>query len=276
MDKPTQAPDETAFRLVVTDDGDELGDEERTQLHQALDESWTAAQAGQTRLVQRRLDLSFRSPDLFSAQIREKTVQKQRSAAFNKLTRRSHWATVRNCRTTLLRGGVMRNTAKATLGPFTVREASILGEVPYKTVYYWNSSDFISPSIKEPTSRHEIEHQILYGFADVVSIRTVSELRSAGLYRPTLEKIVAYLKTKNIENPSADAKLVATYDGDVIELVPPSKASSIKNRAGKYVFYEVNFGALVKDLRERASKEILDPKKTWKRTWRGRQRQQRA
>lgn len=46
MDEPTELPEGTVLELAAVDPGDDLDDEERAALHQALEESWAQARAG--------------------------------------------------------------------------------------------------------------------------------------------------------------------------------------------------------------------------------------
>jgi len=49
LDEPTTLPDGTVIDLVADDEGDDLIDEERRALHEALSASWTSAEAGRLR-----------------------------------------------------------------------------------------------------------------------------------------------------------------------------------------------------------------------------------
>ena len=49
IDEPSPYPDGTVIELVVADEGDDLDDEERAELHAALEKSWLSAQAGRVR-----------------------------------------------------------------------------------------------------------------------------------------------------------------------------------------------------------------------------------
>ena len=49
LDEPMTLPDETVIELVAHDEGDDLTDEERRALHDALSASWASAQAGRLR-----------------------------------------------------------------------------------------------------------------------------------------------------------------------------------------------------------------------------------
>ena len=51
MDETTTLPDGTIIDLVADDEGDDLTDEERLALHEALSASWTSAEAGRVRPV---------------------------------------------------------------------------------------------------------------------------------------------------------------------------------------------------------------------------------
>jgi hypothetical protein len=49
MDEPTKLPEGTVLELTAVDPGDDLDEEERAALHQAIRRSWKQAKAGQTR-----------------------------------------------------------------------------------------------------------------------------------------------------------------------------------------------------------------------------------
>jgi hypothetical protein len=49
LDEPTTLPDGTIIDLVADDEGDDLTDEERRALHEALAASWKSAEAGRLR-----------------------------------------------------------------------------------------------------------------------------------------------------------------------------------------------------------------------------------
>jgi hypothetical protein len=49
IEEPSAYPEGTVVELVVADEGDDLDDEERAELHAALDRSWESAKAGRTR-----------------------------------------------------------------------------------------------------------------------------------------------------------------------------------------------------------------------------------
>jgi hypothetical protein len=49
LDEPTTLPEETVIDLVPDDEGEDLTDDERRALHDALSKSWESAEAGQLR-----------------------------------------------------------------------------------------------------------------------------------------------------------------------------------------------------------------------------------
>lgn len=56
LDEPTTLPEGTVVDLVADDDSDDLTDEERRTLHEALSASWQSAEAGRLRPVSAILD----------------------------------------------------------------------------------------------------------------------------------------------------------------------------------------------------------------------------
>ena len=51
LDGPTSLPEGTVVDLVADDEGDDLTDEERGALHEALSTSWKSARAGRLRQI---------------------------------------------------------------------------------------------------------------------------------------------------------------------------------------------------------------------------------
>jgi hypothetical protein len=49
LDEPTNLPEGMVVELVVDDEGDDLSEEERRRLHDALSASWKSAEAGHLR-----------------------------------------------------------------------------------------------------------------------------------------------------------------------------------------------------------------------------------
>jgi hypothetical protein len=56
LDEPTSLPEGTVVDLVADDEGDDLTDDERRSLHDALTMSWTSAEAGHLRPASAILD----------------------------------------------------------------------------------------------------------------------------------------------------------------------------------------------------------------------------
>jgi hypothetical protein len=56
LDEPTELPEGTELELVVDDDGDDLTDQERQALHEALLTSLSSAEAGRSRPASALID----------------------------------------------------------------------------------------------------------------------------------------------------------------------------------------------------------------------------
>jgi hypothetical protein len=61
LEEPTTLPEGTVVNLVADDEGDDLTDEERRALHEALSESWKSAEPGRLRPASAILDELRRS-----------------------------------------------------------------------------------------------------------------------------------------------------------------------------------------------------------------------
>lgn len=56
LDEPTSLPEGTTIDLVADDEGDDLTDDERLALHEALSSSWQSAETGRLRPASEILD----------------------------------------------------------------------------------------------------------------------------------------------------------------------------------------------------------------------------
>ena len=56
LDEPTSLPEGTTIDLVADDGGDDLSEEERRALHEALSTSWESAESGRLRPASAILD----------------------------------------------------------------------------------------------------------------------------------------------------------------------------------------------------------------------------
>jgi hypothetical protein len=56
LDEPTTLPDGMVIDLVADDEGDDLTEQERRALHEALSASWTSAESGNLRPASAILD----------------------------------------------------------------------------------------------------------------------------------------------------------------------------------------------------------------------------
>jgi hypothetical protein len=56
LDEPTTLPEGTVISLVIDDEDDDLTDQERQALHDALSASWKSAEAGHLRPASAILD----------------------------------------------------------------------------------------------------------------------------------------------------------------------------------------------------------------------------
>jgi hypothetical protein len=56
LDEATTLPEGTVVDLVLDDEGDDLTEDERRALHEALSASWKSAEAGRLRLASAILD----------------------------------------------------------------------------------------------------------------------------------------------------------------------------------------------------------------------------
>ena len=56
LDEPTTLPEGTVVDLVADDEGDDLTEDERRALHEALSASWKSAESGRVRAASAVLD----------------------------------------------------------------------------------------------------------------------------------------------------------------------------------------------------------------------------
>src|SRR5437016_7501251 len=92
---------------------------------------------------------------------------------------------------------------------FSTSEAARIGGVPYATLDYWSRSKLIVPSIAAASGTGSDRR---YSFGDLLSIRTVVELRANGTSTQSLRKVIDRLRKEGFSSPLADCRLVKIAD----------------------------------------------------------------
>jgi DNA-binding transcriptional MerR regulator len=116
---------------------------------------------------------------------------------------------------------------------YSAGQASRATGVTYRCVDHWDKIGFINPSLGKADGTGTARR---YAFADLVALRAAKQLRDAGIGLDKLQKVVDYLrKRKGYQNPLADAYLVSTTDGDVLEKTERDLISLIKS-PGQHLF----------------------------------------
>jgi DNA-binding transcriptional MerR regulator len=98
---------------------------------------------------------------------------------------------------------------------WTAGQVARLSGVPYRTVDYWASTEFIPPSVQAAHGRGQWRG---YSFRDIVQLRVAKRLRDAGISLQGLRKVQQRLQQeRQLEAPFAATYLV-TNGRDVFEV----------------------------------------------------------
>jgi DNA-binding transcriptional MerR regulator len=131
---------------------------------------------------------------------------------------------------------------------FTTSQVVKATRVNRKTLGYWHTSGFLSPSLQQskgPGTRR------LYSFLDLIAIKVTRELRQAGISLQGLRRVVKFLrKQKQLEDhPLAGAFLVS--DGrDVFVQDGDLPMSALRQPGQGLLFCVVDLSKAVDEVRE--------------------------
>ncbi|MGI5835170.1 MAG: helix-turn-helix domain-containing protein [Chloroflexota bacterium] len=129
---------------------------------------------------------------------------------------------------------------------FTAGQASKLSGVPYRTLDYWATSRFITPSMAGAKGKGT---QRLYSFPDLVALRVAQQLRTAGISLQALRKVVRYLRTRRKTASFANTYLVS--DGkDVFERRGDDLISTLRQPGQMASAWIIDLGQVVEELQK--------------------------
>ena len=135
----------------------------------------------------------------------------------------------------------MRSTVKQG---FSAGQAARLSGVTYRTLDYWATSRFITPSLVPASGKGS---QRLYSFSDLVALRVARDLRAAGISLQALRKVVRYLRTRRKSASFANSYLVS--DGkDVFERRGEELISTLRSPGQMTSVWLVDLGRIVEEL----------------------------
>ena len=118
--------------------------------------------------------------------------------------------------------------------------------VTYRCVDHWDKIGFVQPSLAQAEGTGSARR---YSFADLVALRAAKQLRDAGISLDRLQNAVDYLrKRKGFQNPLADAFLISTPDGDVLEKTEKDLISLIKTPGQRLFLWVLDLGTIVSEL----------------------------
>ncbi len=131
---------------------------------------------------------------------------------------------------------------------FTARQVMKLTSIPYQTLNAWTISGFITPSVANPKGTG---YKRLWSLADVTAIKLVLSLRRGYVSQHVLKSVVSFLHTHDIENTSAEARLLIS-DGkiDYYEDKSAYMAALRRDAFGIIWHIQIPLGNMIEGLRE--------------------------
>lgn len=110
--------------------------------------------------------------------------------------------------------------------------ASRVTGVPYRTLDYWARSKFITPSGRDAKGTGTERE---YTFGDLIALRTARELRKGGVSTQALRKVVAYLRTADLQQSLGEVRLIV-QGSDVLAVTTNRALISAFKSPGQYAF----------------------------------------
>jgi DNA-binding transcriptional MerR regulator len=96
------------------------------------------------------------------------------------------------------------HSSHRVLQAFTTERVARLTGLSRRQLQYWDERGFVSPSVsKRKVGRG---NRRLYGFRDLVALRTAALLRGSGISLQHIRKVVAYLRKLDYETPLVDLR----------------------------------------------------------------------
>jgi len=140
---------------------------------------------------------------------------------------------------------------------FNTKAVSRITGATKRQIDYWDTSDFIKPSIQEASGQGSVR---LYSFNDLIQIKVTKTLLDKGISLQKLRKSVWYLKKNipDIDEPLSDLKFLT--DGEAIFVLTRDSNEVIDTlRHGQLVF-SVALGEMIEELKGEV-KALHDQKK---------------
>jgi DNA-binding transcriptional MerR regulator len=134
---------------------------------------------------------------------------------------------------------------------FSSIAAARLAKVTYRQLDHWAATELVTPSLAP--ARPGTGNRRRYSFTDVVVMRTVSELRQAGVSLQGVRKVVEELKRLGDGSELSQARLIV--DGsDVVVVVDETTALSVLRHPGQGALRLVlDLGGVIKELQQDAA-----------------------
>jgi DNA-binding transcriptional MerR regulator len=128
--------------------------------------------------------------------------------------------------------------------------ASALTGLSYRRLDYLARKGYVRPSLAEA---HGSGTRRVYSFEDLVALRTLAELRGAGVSLDALRTVVTFLRSRGLGTPLAEARLVVEGD-DVLWIETEEEAVSLLRRPSQQALrFVVDVGVVVRELRRRGT-----------------------
>lgn len=128
--------------------------------------------------------------------------------------------------------------------------------ITYRQLDYWDKTGLIRPSIQRAKGKGS---RRIYSFGDLVELRVVGRLLSAGVPLPSVRKAARYLRL-NLANVSRPlARLALTTDGKRVLVRTTDGRHLMDATAGGQVVVAVAVAPIVRDLEDRVT-ELRAPR----------------
>lgn len=133
---------------------------------------------------------------------------------------------------------------------FNTRQSAELVEVSYRKLIYWDQQGLVKPSVKPASGRGS---RRLYGYADLLALKTVHSLREQGASLQRIRRCVLYLRKHlpDISKPLHFCTLVS--DGESIYLIEDEGTllDTVRRQGQRAMLQLIKIETLDRQLREK-------------------------
>ena len=131
---------------------------------------------------------------------------------------------------------------------FNSTKAIELTGLSYKQIIYWDTTDFIKPSLSGASGKGTTR---LYSFRDLVQLKIAKKLMDNGFSLQMLKQVIKNLKKymPDIEKPLSELRFMTDGKSIFVMAKDDKAVLDVLKSAGQLVFYIIKFSEIIEELK---------------------------